>query len=347
METLKTYLESLFATVPKTPEMEQMKEDLLANMLDRYQELKDDGKSEAEAIGQAISEFGSIDELLEEVDLRQTKAGVEAISIFEMEAYEEKFRKNILGIALGVLLTCFGVGNLIIAVGWRAAASGVYMMGNMMSMAGAGINATGIGIGIFVITVAVAVGLFIACGLGLTRLNAAYNDRLIDESVKRVAAEHRSIYQATFTILLLLGIGLCILSLLPMLLAVFNQFYLPIIGWVSQIQAAGLLIIIAGIGVFFLIYGGACFGMYTKFVDHAVFIADEDNLGPNARQVLGRSQSIDIFIDKIYWPVILIIYFAWSFIFGAWAVSWLIFPIAGWIKKIIRSAERMKNKNKA
>lgn len=345
METLKTYLESLFATVPKTPEIEQMKEDLLANMLDRYQELKDAGKSEAEAIGQAISEFGSIDELLEEVDLRQTSAGDDAISVLEMQAYEEGYKKSILGIALGVLLACFGVGNLIIGIGWQIPANGMTMMNGMMHMGNRGFTGTGIGIGIFVITVAVAVGLFIVSGLNFSRLNAAYNDRLIDEDVKRVATEHRADYQSTFTISLLLGIGLCILSLLPLLLAVFGQLYLPIIGVVSQIQAAGLLLIIAGIGVFFLIYGGATYGLYAKFVDNAVFIADEDNPGPNARQVLGRSENIDIFIDKIYWPIVLIIYFAWSFALGAWAISWLIFPIAGWVQEIIRSAAGLKKKN--
>ena len=36
-------------------------------------------------------------------------------------------------------------------------------------------------------------------------------------------------------------------------------------------------------------------------------------------------------VGGIYWPVVVAIYLAWSFIGDAWARSWLIFPIAGLI----------------
>ena len=69
METIRTYLENLFAQLPETPELVRLRDDMLRTMEDKYEELKSEGKSENEAVGIVISEFGNIDELLAELDL--------------------------------------------------------------------------------------------------------------------------------------------------------------------------------------------------------------------------------------------------------------------------------------
>lgn len=63
METIKNYLESMFLNLPNTPEVYRAKSELLQMMEDKYTELKEEGKSENEAIGIVISEFGNLDEL--------------------------------------------------------------------------------------------------------------------------------------------------------------------------------------------------------------------------------------------------------------------------------------------
>ena len=67
METIQTYLENMFAAFPDNPETLRAKSELLAAMEDKYNELKNEGKSENEAIGIVISEFGNIDELMAEL----------------------------------------------------------------------------------------------------------------------------------------------------------------------------------------------------------------------------------------------------------------------------------------
>lgn len=64
MDTIRSYVEGMFTSLPKTPEMEQLKDEILANMEDKYNELKARGCSENEAIGSVISDFGNIDELV-------------------------------------------------------------------------------------------------------------------------------------------------------------------------------------------------------------------------------------------------------------------------------------------
>ncbi|MGL4284328.1 MAG: permease prefix domain 1-containing protein, partial [Eubacterium aggregans] len=63
METLLNYLDNLFASLPDTEAVRRAKSDLQDSMEERYNELKSAGKSENEAIGTVISEFGNIDEL--------------------------------------------------------------------------------------------------------------------------------------------------------------------------------------------------------------------------------------------------------------------------------------------
>lgn len=72
METIKNYLENMFIGLPMTNEVQRAKEDLLGMMEDKYNELIQSGKSKNEAIGIVITEFGNLDELLEELNLSET-----------------------------------------------------------------------------------------------------------------------------------------------------------------------------------------------------------------------------------------------------------------------------------
>lgn len=63
METLKNYIETMFSTLPKSEKARKLKQEMLFNMEEKYQDLINSGKSEAEAIGIIIASFGTVDEL--------------------------------------------------------------------------------------------------------------------------------------------------------------------------------------------------------------------------------------------------------------------------------------------
>ena len=67
METIKNYLDSMFANLPNTASVLRAKEELLQMMEDKYTELIKDGKSENEAVGNVIAEFGNLSELAEKL----------------------------------------------------------------------------------------------------------------------------------------------------------------------------------------------------------------------------------------------------------------------------------------
>ena len=69
MEAIREYLNNLFISLPETPEVLRAKAELLEMMEDKYEELIQEGKTEKEAIGTVISEFGNLEELAEELGI--------------------------------------------------------------------------------------------------------------------------------------------------------------------------------------------------------------------------------------------------------------------------------------
>ena len=55
METIRNYLETMFANLPDNPEVRRAKNELWQMMEDKYEELTGNGTSENEAVGRVIS----------------------------------------------------------------------------------------------------------------------------------------------------------------------------------------------------------------------------------------------------------------------------------------------------
>ena len=64
---IKNYVEVLFADVPRTKRAAELKEEILSNLNDRFEDQIREGKSKNEAYGAAVASMGDIDALLAEV----------------------------------------------------------------------------------------------------------------------------------------------------------------------------------------------------------------------------------------------------------------------------------------
>ena len=80
MDIIMSYIDSMFAGVPVTDETKRLRDDITANMSDKFDELIKEGRSVNEAIGTVISEFGNIDEVLSEMGVERTPAQPAAVS---------------------------------------------------------------------------------------------------------------------------------------------------------------------------------------------------------------------------------------------------------------------------
>ena len=112
METIRNYLETMFARLPITLEVQKAKNELWQMMEDKYTELIKDGKTENEAVGIVISEFGNLDELAEELGIsnfvlqeNQKQAGnLRYVTLAEAKEYLHDKAHTACTVALGVLL---------------------------------------------------------------------------------------------------------------------------------------------------------------------------------------------------------------------------------------------------
>lgn len=63
-EQLGSYIDKIFASAPQTAKVKEMKEELLADLYAKYDDLISQGRSEEEAYNIAVGGVGDINELL-------------------------------------------------------------------------------------------------------------------------------------------------------------------------------------------------------------------------------------------------------------------------------------------
>ena len=125
MSTIYAYVESIFNKLPPSREMLQLKNEMLANMEDKYNDLVTEGLSEHEAIGQVLAEFGDISEIIEAYNLdfeesERNDPNVLSLSKNEAEAYFFHRQKYALAIATGVFLCIISVAFLFLTLTIRS-----------------------------------------------------------------------------------------------------------------------------------------------------------------------------------------------------------------------------------
>lgn len=99
VEQLKAYVEQLFQEVPKSSRALDLKEELLANLIERYNDLCGRGVSEQDAYDNAIQSIGDVNELLRDLEKDFPD---------DRQEREQRRRKN-------ALLTAVSVGLYLVA----------------------------------------------------------------------------------------------------------------------------------------------------------------------------------------------------------------------------------------
>ena len=136
METIKNYLESMFRGLPQTEKIMKAKSELLQMMEDKYTELIRSGKSENEAVGEVIQNFGNLDDLADDLGiediLHQSKSLDQyrkKIPFEDVIDYIDAKRKSILIHAAGIFLciTCVIFPIIIRVLNFRNTAGAILM----------------------------------------------------------------------------------------------------------------------------------------------------------------------------------------------------------------------------
>ncbi len=318
MDTIRMYVENLFAGLPQSEELLKAKEELLAMMEDKYHELKSQGKNENEAVGVVISEFGNIDELLDELGINKepssynddndNTANYRKVTFDEAKDYIAHQFVMSKRIALGVFLCVISPITLIVLGGLSE--------GGPLKISEAASSA--IGLTMLFLLVAAGVAIFIINGIASERFEYVTKEPLqLDESTRRYVNEQMNQYNPVFAAQLTIGIILCIISVVPIIVAGCVVEDIPANDWISAC-CVGVLLLIVAVGTAIII---TCSMKKTSY--EQLLQTKDYSISKKTKSTLADK------IGSVYWPLVTVGYLAWSFITKDWGFTWIVWPIAG------------------
>lgn len=325
MEIIMNYLESMFAQLPNTEEVRKAKGEMASMMEDKYVELKEEGKSENEAIGIVISEFGNMEELIRELGIREKSVPTMAIdqdkekpsikiNLSRGKEYLDDMRKYSKKIGIGVVL-CICSPILLINSSVRTDAAAP----------------TAIGLVALFCMVAVAVVLFIVNGVSMSKYEYLQHEVFeLEPGAKTIFGKMQEEARPVFGRKIAIGVSLIIIGVIPTIVAgiIFDESEAAKIG-----AAVSLLLLFVAAGVYTLITAGVVYGCYDVLLQKGEYAVERK-----------KNKLIDK-VAAIYWPVIVAVYLAYSFLTEDWGRSWIIWPVAGVLFGAIAGICSISSKN--
>lgn len=328
METIRNYLDNMFMNFPNTEKTQRAKQELWEMMEDKYNELIAGGKKEHEAIGIVISEFGNLQELEEELGVTDENDKIfDKIRFVKNEEAEEYLFQTKWGsrsIAAGVMLCIYSPIILLLLGGIQ----------EYLTSVSDGI-VEGVGITVLLLMIACAVGLFIYSSMKLD------NYEYLKKECFRLNYEFENIITETYrerkkiiTFKVIIGVILCILSVLPLLISEAIIYEITEFEFIYVISIVFILFII-GIAVALFITAGMEEDSYKIILQENAYAIEKK------QQKISDTEKI---LGGIYWPIITFIYLVWSFKTERWEITWIIWPLSailyGTVCKIIEVVKK-------
>ncbi len=322
METIRNYLESMFANLPDNPEVRRAKNELWQMMEDKYEELTKNGASENEAVGQVISEFGNLDELKDMLNISEALVPVEEDTVERRMLLLDEVRDYLHFGSIRSFAVALGVALCILSIIGPIAAD-EFLRDN-----------SPLGILWMFFFIIFAVGLFVVMGVvGKTWEYIEKDPCSIDFATSAFVENEKSRFNMSYTIQLTIGIILCCICWMPA--AVMDGFSGT--GFLvrrADTLSAIMLFTIVALGVFLIVHAGIMRGCYNTVLK----VNDRKTMSGSYVKSEERYKDprMDTFME-LYWPTVKSIYLIWSFLTFKWWKTWIIWPVAGILRRIIVS----------
>ncbi|MCR5700584.1 MAG: permease prefix domain 1-containing protein [Lachnospiraceae bacterium] len=338
METIKNYLDNMFANLPDTSSVKRAKDELYQMMEDKYNELISEGMSDNAAVGTVISEFGNLDEIAQELGIESVvespnEEGRRTVSFEEVKEFLDDSKKRAFRVALGVALCIMSVSACIIPDA---------ITENPLVRE--------LGVSMMFIMIAVGVILFIYTGAIMKKWDFIEKQACsMDMATVDFVKEAEAAYAPKHALLLAIGVALCIISVVPA--SIFDEIDDIITGPVRVDDLGGVcLFVFVAIGVFFIVYSGVIKGSFeelfkgiarkTEKVENES-VEEEKGSGnvyvDDERSGLTYVSSTAETIMEVFWPTVTCIYMCWSFLTFDWFITWIIWPIAAVLHVALKS----------
>ncbi len=341
MNTIRNYLETMFAHLPNTPEVLRAKDELWQMMEDKYTELIAEGKTENEAVGTVISEFGNLEELADDLGLKDVLHPENAktadtsynygaadetvqmprreVSYPEVRQYLQDKASNGFLVALGVYL-CITCAVPLIAI------DGIFT--NILQK-----DVDFFGVAVLFVMIVVAICLFTIASSRMSKWEFLKKSPCtIDYATAEYLNNEKARFEATHLVMRTIGIILCAICWLPA--AAMDNFSarLPFY-FLENIMGVSVLEMV-GVGVFLIVFSSYLGSRYDTLLD----LNDKATVSGTYRK---EDKDIDYGsplmngIMSVYWSIVTCIYLIISFTTFNWGTTWIIWIIAGILKSVI------------
>ena len=324
METIKNYLESMFRGLPLTEKVMKAKSELLQMMEDKYTELIRSGKTENEAVGEVIQNFGNLDDLADDLGIKeilyQTKYSEvqrRKLSFEEVTEYFDRKKKSALLKALGIMFCIICVVFPIMTDAMR-----------VNEIIGVVLMFLSVGIGVVLMVTAASL-------MEQWRFMRSEPCSIDAVSIDYLKNKNRD-FTATYSVMHSLGILLCILCFIPAV--IFDEFG----GHFWDNLSGAMLFVFVGFGVFLIVYSSTIKRTFSRLLG----INDQTEFFESEERRIGKIKNPTIrAILMCYWPVVTCIYLCVSFLTFKWHLTWLIWPIAAAGNTIIIAIAKANEEN--
>ncbi len=186
--------------------------------------------------------------------------------------------------------------------------------------------AAGIGCTVLFLLIASAVFMFITCGVKLSHLEHFENELFETEyGVSGMVKEKKQAYEGKFSLGIAGGVVLCILSVIPIVIAGAMEASDVICG-----VCVGVLLVLVAFGVNIIIRVGMIKSSYDTILQE----------GEYSRKEKQAKKKLNTF-SSAYWCFATAIYLGWSFWTMRWDFTWIVWPVAGVLFAAVSGIVRM------
>ncbi len=294
-EQLKQYIDLAFANAPQTKKNEELKEEVLGNLYEKYDDCLNRGMSEEEAYRVTVASIGDLSTLFEPMETKrdfssnavQKEAKKVWIPLYSKEEEAKQKTERDIGIAIAVMLYIFSLFPVILFEN-NFGAVGMFLL------------------------IAIATGILVYEGnMGTCRVSPALTEeQRFDLKKKRQVAA----FMVSGSVMAY------ILCVCPVIL--FPNAKLSILAMFFLIALATAALILRGTAI-----NLSALEKSEESTHEAPKAKEKTEKAVKAEKTVG--QKVFAVLSGIYWALICAAYFIYSFATLKWSTSWLIFLYAG------------------
>ncbi len=356
METIKNYLETMFMNLPNTPEVRRAKDELGQMMEDKFAELIEEGKTENEAVGTVISEFGNLSELADVLGINgyvNPQAASQA-NASQAGGMNQNGAANATGNANGAyannaqarqytphMLTSAEVKDYLkdksreaFMIAFGVLLCIICVTGPIVTDAIPG-GSDAVGVLFMFLSIGIGVGMFVFSGIKMSKWNyIKQTPCAVDFATFNEVKQEKDRFNNLHAVFITIGVLFCCICFVPA--AVLDDMNLSFVGVDIDSITGAMLFWLVGAGVFLIVFSSIKMGSFQTILQ----INDASTMGGNFTPVKKHQSYSNKTVEAImsvYWSTVTCIYLIWSFVTFDWSITWIVWPIAAIVQMIVNN----------